>query len=136
MLVKVAEELAASIAVGAGVGGLLIVYMRFVKAEMLVAVLVAILLTAEVSRTFHLELLLVFIAAGFVVRNFSPYEHELLHSLERIALPVFVVFFTTAGAGVDLQGTLALLPLALVVALGRAPRRVLPRQPAGGEGGP
>lgn len=120
VLVHVAEELGASIAVGAVVGLLLIGYMRFIKAEMLLAVLVAILVTAEVSETLHLELLLVFIAAGFVVRNFSKYEHELLHSLERIALPVFVVFFTTAGANVDLKGTLTLLPLALVIAAARA----------------
>lgn len=120
VLVHVAEELGASIAVGAVVGGLLIAYMRFVKAEMLLAVLVAILLTAEVSKELHLELLLVFIAAGFVVRNLSKYEHELLHSLERIALPVFVVFFTTAGANVDLEGTVTLLPIALVIAGARA----------------
>lgn len=120
VLVHVAEELGASIAVGSAVGFVLIAYMRFVKAEMLLAVLAAILVTAELTHTLHLELLLVFIAAGFVVRNFSKYEHELLHSLERIALPVFVVFFTTAGANVDLKGTLTLLPLAIVIAAARA----------------
>ncbi len=120
VLLPVAEELGASIAVGSAVGFVLIAYMRFVKAEMLLAVLAAIVATAELSHTLHLELLLVFIAAGFVVRNFSKYEHELLHSLERIALPVFVVFFTTAGANVDLKGTLTLLPLAIVIGAARA----------------
>ena len=67
-----------------------------------------------------LELLLVFIAAGFVVRNFSKYEHELLHPLELVALPVFVVFFTTAGAGIDLLVTWQVLPLALALCAARA----------------
>ena len=113
-------ELGGSVLVGLAVGGLLILYFRFVRVEPLFSVLVTILLVAEVSHTLHLELLLVFITAGFLVRNFSKYEHELLHPLEKISLPVFVVFFTTAGAGVDLRATLPLLPLALALMVLRA----------------
>ncbi len=113
VLVHLGTELGASVAAGALVGALLIGYFRYVGAEPLFTALVAILLVAEASKIFHLELLLVFIVAGFLVRNLSPYEHALLDPIERIALPVYVVFFTVAGAAIDLLGTLQILPLAI-----------------------
>ena len=54
-----------------GVGVLLILYVKYVHRELLLGAVVAVLLTAEVSAYFDYELLLVLIAAGFVVRNFS-----------------------------------------------------------------
>ncbi|MFH1811282.1 MAG: cation:proton antiporter [Pseudomonadota bacterium] len=118
-LLKVAEEVGGSLLIGGALGGLLILYLRFVHRSMLLAVVVAVLLTAELTAALHLELLLVFITAGFVVRNFSKHEHDLLRPLRQVSLPVFVVFFTTAGAGVDLLGTLRILPLAVALTLGR-----------------
>jgi Kef-type K+ transport system membrane component KefB len=120
VLLVLGEELAASVTAGALVGALFVAYFRFVGVEPLFTALVAILLVAEASHFFHLELLLVFIVAGFVVRNFSSYEHALLDPIERISLPVFVVFFTVAGAGLDLRGTWTILPLAVVLAALRA----------------
>lgn len=118
LLLAVGQEIGSSLLAGALLGALFIAYMRFIRAEMLFFVVGAVLVAAELARALHLELLLVFITAGFVVHNFSDYEHDLLHSLERVALPVFVVFFTTAGASLDLRGTVDVLPLAgaLVVA--------------------
>lgn len=120
VLVHLGIELGGSVAVGAAVGGLLILYFRYVRVEPLFSMLVMVLVVAELTHSLHLELLLVFIAAGFVVRNFSPFEHEALDPLVRISLPVFVVFFTTAGAGVDLRGTVAILPLAIGLVVMRA----------------
>jgi Kef-type K+ transport system membrane component KefB len=112
ILRTLAIELGASVVAGALLGVVYILYLRFVKAEMLLFVAATILLVAELSSALHLELLLVFIAAGFVVRNFSRLAHDLLHPVEMVALPVFVVFFTTAGAAIDLPTMLKLLPLA------------------------
>lgn len=119
VLVKVAEELGGSLIVGAALGGLLILYLRYVRQEMLLVVLVAVLIGAELAHVLHLELLLVFITAGFTVNNASSLGHALHHPLERVALPVFVVFFTTAGATVDLEASLALLPLAVALVSAR-----------------
>ncbi|MEO1234689.1 MAG: cation:proton antiporter, partial [Myxococcota bacterium] len=119
VLVHVGEELGGSLLVGAGIGGLLVAYLRFVHQEMLLVVLVVVLVGAEVAHALHLELLLVFITAGFVVKNFSGFGEKLHHPLERVALPVFVVFFTTAGATVDLEASFALLPLAGALVLAR-----------------
>ncbi len=120
VLGHVGVELGGSIVAGTVLGGILIAYIRFVKAEMLLFVAAMILVVAELCRAFHLELLLVFIAAGFVVRNFSKYEHDLMSPLELVALPVFVVFFTNAGAGIDLFATWQILPAAAAMCTARA----------------
>lgn len=120
VLSLVAKEIASSLAAGAALGLLLILYIRFVKAEMLLFVAAMILVVSEVGRSLHLELLLVFITAGAVVRNLSKYEHELMPAVQLVALPVFIVFFTIAGASVDLRSTLGILPVAFALALVRA----------------
>lgn len=119
VLVHVGKEIGASVLAGAILGALLIAYIRYVHVEMLIFVAAMILVVAELASALHLELLLVFIVAGFVVRNLSKYEHELMKPLEMVALPVFVIFFTIAGAGIDLQATWQILPLALVLAAAR-----------------
>ena len=106
-------ELGGSVLAGALLGGLLVAYLRFVKAEMLLFVAAMILVVSELGSALHLELLLVFITAGAVVRRFSKHEHELMTPVEFVSLPVFVVFFTNAGAGIDLRATLAVLPIAV-----------------------
>jgi hypothetical protein len=116
----VALELGGSIVAGAVVGAIFISYVRFIRAEMLLFIAAMILVVAELCRAFHLELLLVFITAGFVVRNASPFEHELMRPLRLVALPVFVLFFANAGASVDLVTTYEILPIALVVCVVRA----------------
>lgn len=115
-----ARELGFSLLAGAIVGALLILYLRYVKAEMLLFVAVMILSISEVSRALHLELLLVFITAGFVVRNFSHYEEELASAVSMVSLPVFVVFFTNAGASLNLVSAMAVMPLAIGLFLVRA----------------
>ena len=117
---SITEELGSSLLAGAVLGVLFILYIRFVKVEMLLFVAGIILVVSEVGHTFHLELLLVFITAGFVVRNFSKYEHALASAVQLVSLPVFVVFFTIAGAGLDLRSTWQILPLALVLCSVRA----------------
>ncbi|HEU5076665.1 MAG TPA: cation:proton antiporter, partial [Polyangiaceae bacterium] len=116
----ITSELGSSLAAGAALGVVFILYIRFVKVEMLLFVAGIILVVSEVGRTLHLELLLVFITAGFVVRNFSKYEHALTPAVELVSLPVFVVFFTIAGAGLDLVTTWQILPLALILCAVRA----------------
>ena len=135
VLVLVAEELGYSILAGAILGVLLIGYIRFVHAEMLLFVAAMILVVSEIGTVLHLELLLVFITAGFVVRNFSKYEHELMDPVQLVALPVFVVFFTNAGAGIDLTATWQVLPLALALCAARVVGYVIAGRLGGRIGG-
>ena len=125
VLTHVVVELVGSMLAGGVVGLIFILYVRFIRAEMLLFVAAMILVVAELCRAFHLELLLVFIAAGFAVRNFSKFEHDLMRPLQLVALPVFVVFFANAGASVDLVTTWKILPLALALCAARAASYVL-----------
>lgn len=120
LLLEVGKHLGEEVLLGLGLALLLVAYMRFVGAEMLLFVAAMILVVTRVSDALHLQPLLTFIVAGFIVRNFTPYEHTLLHPLEIVALPVFVVFFTNAGASVNLSATLQILPFALALCLSRA----------------
>lgn len=135
VLVLVSKELGFSILAGGVLGALLIGYIRFVRAEMLLFVAAMILVMSEVGKALHLELLLVFITAGFVVRNFSKYEHELMGPVQLVALPVFVVFFTIAGAGIDLFATWRVLPIALALCAARAVGYFIAARLGGGFGG-
>jgi Kef-type K+ transport system membrane component KefB len=67
-----------------------------------------------------LEPLLICIAAGFIVRNATPFGEELEKDLHRIALPIYVLFFSVAGASLDLGALAACWPLAIILAVSRA----------------
>lgn len=120
VLLNVAAHLGAERGLGVALAGLLYLYMRFVGAEMLLFVAAMILVVTHVCDVLELQPLLTFIMGGFIIRNFTRHGHDLLHPLEVVALPVFVVFFTNAGAGVNVPATLAILPFALLLSAMRA----------------
>jgi Kef-type K+ transport system membrane component KefB len=64
----------------------------------------------------HLEPLLICAAAGFVIQNLSRHGGRLLEAMDGVALPVYVVFFTMAGARLDLGALAATWTIALAVA--------------------
>ena len=103
-----------SILLGVALGGVLHLYMRYVDAELLLFLVGMIYTTTFVAEQIHAEAALVFIVAGIVVGNFSGERgHKLIHEVERLSLPVYVVFFTLAGAKLHLDELWAMLPLAL-----------------------
>ncbi len=120
VLWRVAQELTISIGLGLVFGIVIIAYTRFVKQHMLLFIFCVILAASEVSNAFHAELLLVFIAAGFFVRNFSTYEPDVLGPLKMVSLPTYIVFFTIAGASIDLGRTAIFFPLAATLFVVRA----------------
>ncbi len=67
----------------------------------------------------HLEPLLVCMSAGFTVRNFDQEGLRFLESLERISLPIFVLFFSLAGASLDLEALKMTWPIASSIAIAR-----------------
>ena len=64
----------------------------------------------------HLEPLLICAAAGFTIQNWSHQGPRLLSAMDWVALPVYVVFFTMAGARLDLGALATSWGLALAIA--------------------
>ena len=67
---------------------------------------------AHFAVSLHLEPLLICISAGFTVQNFSKYGYIFMEAMERFALPIFVIFFSLAGASLNLDALRMTWPLA------------------------
>ncbi len=79
------------------------------------AVLVCVVV-AEIGARIHLDPLIVLLAAGIWLRNFSRADATLLfRDFESAQLPVFLVFFALAGSKLDIYALWSsLLPVALL----------------------
>ncbi|MDH3727688.1 MAG: hypothetical protein OER77_09165, partial [Myxococcales bacterium] len=104
------------------VGGLMALYIRYVNQELLIFVVGVVYLVAYIVGVLGWDPVLVFLAAGFGVANFSKTGHRLIETVERLSLPVYVVFFTLAGAKLHLEELreVALFAIALVAVRGFA----------------
>jgi len=119
-LVRLLREVVGSILAGALIGGVLTLYLRFVRRELVVFVIVLVFATAAAAQALHFELLLSLLVAGFLVENVAPVRAEpLVEMLHVMAVPVFVIFFAMAGADLRLQTFQDLWPMILAVALAR-----------------
>jgi Kef-type K+ transport system membrane component KefB len=71
---------------------------------------------AFAADALHFAPLLVALVAGFTQANIWPERSErMFHSIETLLLPVYCVFFATAGAGIRIDAVVALWPVALVL---------------------
>ena len=119
---KLAWEIVGSLVVGIALGGGMALYLRYVGKELLLFI-VGVVYTATFvvgwARTteLHAELdpVLIFLTTGFTVANFSKHGETFIHSVERIAMPVYVVFFTLAGAKLHLDEVIHLFSFALAL---------------------
>lgn len=113
-------EFAWALVVGSITGVIFILYMRYVRKEMMLFTVAIIFATSFVCKVLHAETLLAFLTAGFIVQNFSKLGHDLIHELEKISTPVFIIYFMTQAALLDLKGVIAYLPLTLLLGAVRA----------------
>ncbi|WP_437787255.1 cation:proton antiporter [Sorangium sp. So ce1097] len=114
------REILGSISIGTTLGLALAAYMRLIGRQ-LILVLVALGFGAtEVLRYLRFDALLVFVVAGFVVANLSQQGEKLVHAVEDAASVVFVLFFATAGAHLDLPLLKTMWPVALLFGASRA----------------
>lgn len=112
-------EIAGALVIGAMIGAMVALYLRFIRKELLLLGIIVALLGTEVARVAHVELLLTLLTAGFVMENFAPdtLGEEMRTAIERTAAPVFVVFFALSGAAVHLNELAALFAIAAPLAL-------------------
>lgn len=142
------HELGGAILAGAVLGVLIWVYLRWIRAELLLFVIGVVFVGMWAAKELHFEALLMFIVAGFFVANKIPFTiwrgiraglfrrpfsaadlaeedkldlgHVLIHELERLALPVFVIFFTIAAAKLELAALSKFWLIALAYVVVRA----------------
>lgn len=101
---RMSWELFGSLGFGIAVGILFSVWLRIVGTRGLdLLVLASCLVVAEVGRRIHLDPLLLMLAAGLWVENFSRAGGRLRHAFEDASLPVYILFFTVAGASIHLD---------------------------------
>jgi Kef-type K+ transport system membrane component KefB len=70
------------------------------------------LMETHFAVSLHLEPLLICISAGFTVQNFSRFGSIFMEGLGRFELPIFVIFFSLAGASLNLDALHMTWPLA------------------------
>ncbi len=117
----IAWELFGSLAVGVGIGALLSGYFRIVGERGLdLFVLAVCFVTAEIGGRVHLDPLLMMLAAGMFVENVSRQGHALRHAYEDASLPVYILFFTVAGASIHLGSIPLLIVPTVALVLTRA----------------
>ena len=90
-----------SLAVGVTMGWLVTHYLKRIRAYRILFVLGVAFLAVFLGEELHLEYILIAMAAGFYVQNFSRQGRRLLHALEANSLPVYALFFAVAGAELD-----------------------------------
>jgi hypothetical protein len=113
-----AWEILGAILIGAVLGGIVALYLRWRTEELFVFAIVVALFGVELAKAAHVETLLMLLTAGFVMENVSQGRGEALRrAMERSAAPVFVVFFALAGAQIVPQqvGALAAVAVPLVL---------------------
>ncbi len=114
-----AVHIGGSIVVGVAVGFLLSLYLRFVGRETLLVIVGVVYGATLLATALHLDPVLLFMAAGFTASNFSRAGDALIHNVERLSMPVYVIFFTLAGAGLHLEAIAVVGPVAALIVLAR-----------------
>lgn len=114
-------ELVGAMVVGAIFGGVVAIYLRWVRRELFLFALIVAFFGAEIARLAHVETLLMLLTAGFVAENVSdPEDGEALRlAMEKSAAPIFVVFFALAGAALQVQALAAVWMLVLPIVIVR-----------------
>lgn len=119
------HEILGSVTLGTTVGLLLALYLWLVSGQLLLVLIALGFGLTEGLRYLHFDPLLTFLTAGFVVANLSDQGPKLLHAVEETGSVVFVVFFATAGAHLDVPLVKQLWPVTLLLAGARVVATVI-----------
>ncbi len=113
-IITMVVHLLGSILGGVTLGWIVYLYMRYVRAGVLVFILALAFMVTLFSRQFamlldhvfsvalHLEPMLICLTAGFWVRNFSRDGGLFMENIDRSSLPIYVIFFSLTGAALKI----------------------------------
>jgi Kef-type K+ transport system membrane component KefB len=96
-------EISVSIILGVAAGAIILAYLKYIGEQKVLFLLGFIIFVIELSQIIHLELILIFMVAGFFVQNFSRSGPPLIQAIEEVSLPIFVTFFAITGASLNIQ---------------------------------
>jgi len=119
-LLSILMEIGLSLAVGVGVGVGIILYLKYIRRDMTIFILAVAFFTYQISHRYDLHPLMICLLAGFLVENFSYLGDKLIQAIEKVSLPVFVVFFAISGASINLEALSKTWILALIFVFWRA----------------
>nr|WP_319776234.1 cation:proton antiporter [uncultured Sphaerochaeta sp.] len=113
-------ELLFSVLLGLFLGIMVLLYLKYIAKELLLFIFAFIVVSSAVSSSLHLETLIVFITTGFLIRNYSEFGDKFHHPLNKLSLPIFITFFTVAGASINLLSIQATIIIGIIIAIIRA----------------
>lgn len=119
-LTDLGRALLGSIALGTTVGLSLAAYVRLVDRQLILVLLALGFGLTEMLGYVRFDALLTFMVAGFVVQNLSKQGEKFIAGIAEAGSVVYVVFFATAGAHLDVPLLRELWPVALLFAGTRA----------------
>jgi Kef-type K+ transport system membrane component KefB len=116
-VLEVSWELFGSMAFGLAIGIVIGQFLLSVKRGASLFALMVCVVVAEIGARIGLDPLIVMLAAGIWLRNFSRADAtDLLHGFESAQLPVFLVFFALAGSKLDIYTLWAsIIPVGIIV---------------------
>jgi Kef-type K+ transport system membrane component KefB len=114
------REILGTVALGTTLGLLLAGYLRLWGRQLILVFLALGFGLAEVMRYLQYDPLLAFMTAGFVVQNLSRQGGKFIAAIHGMGSVVYVIFFATAGAHLDLPLLRTLWPVAVTLAAARA----------------
>jgi len=115
------HEILGSVSMGTTLGLALAIYLRLVGGQLILVLLALGFGVTAALKYVQVDPLLTFMTAGFVVQNLSSQGPKLLHAVEQMGSVVFVLFFATAGAELDVP----LLKQAWAIALALCAMRTI-----------
>lgn len=118
-------EILGSVTVGAVSGLIILQLLKRVKDrhEIVIVLLGVAVLSGALAEQIGLSALLLNMSTGMLLANFYPHG-DLFHILEDVELPIFVVFFTLAGASLDIELLLLNYSLAIIYIFARGTGKV------------
>ena len=120
-VMTVGWELFGSMGFGVVIGVIIAMFLRYVGKGAAMFALMVCLVVAEIGARVHLDPLVVMLAAGVWLENFSRTDAgKLLRGFESAELPVFLVFFSLAGSRLDIFQLWAMAIPVVLIALARA----------------
>jgi Kef-type K+ transport system membrane component KefB len=118
---SLAGHILGSLAIGAVLGAVMAVFIARVGRKVGLFVFASLFVIAEAGGAWHLDPLLVGLAAGLFLENVSAVSgHLVVHETESASLPTFAVFFATVGAEIHLRAFADVAVWAVGAALLRA----------------